>query len=274
MASIVARFFASELHDLRIVEHGGEGVGVFVAPFAQEEARVMADIGFDGCAGQAATPRWGLAQHGQHGHRDRQAGVQPDYRRGRGGVYSRRTLAGSMEAWMFNPTALVAEALGRHLADTYDRRFGGREPEYGRILESAGSLVIEWIANSDALYHNTNHTALSTLVGEAILRGRLLRQPLEPADWLHFTLALLMHDIGYVHGVCPGDEDDRFVIDEQRRDGDAAARRLRRGAGALSCRPRQDLRAPPLQAVPGRGRGAHRARDRDDALSGAEGRPA
>ena len=115
---------------------------------------------------------------------------------------------------MFNPTTLVAEALGRHLAETYDRRFGGREPEYGRILESAGKLVIEWIANSDALYHNTNHTALSTLVGEAILRGRLLRQPLEPADWLHFTLALIMHDIGYVRGACPGDEADRFVIDD------------------------------------------------------------
>ena len=45
---------------------------------------------------------------------------------------------------MFNPTTLVAEALGRHLADTYDRRFGGREPEYGRILESAGKLVIDY----------------------------------------------------------------------------------------------------------------------------------
>jgi hypothetical protein len=120
-----------------------------------------------------------------------------------------------MEAEMFNPTTLVADALGRHLAETYDRRYGGREPEYGRILESAGKLVIEWIANSDALYHGTSHTALATLVGEAILRGRLLRQPLAPADWLHFTLALIMHDIGYVRGACPGDEPDRFVINER-----------------------------------------------------------
>jgi hypothetical protein len=119
-----------------------------------------------------------------------------------------------MEARMFNPTSLLAESLGRHLADTYDRRYGGREPEFGRILESAGRLVIEWIANSDALYHSSNHTALATLVGEAILRGRLLRQPLEPADWLHFTLALIMHDIGYVRGVCPGDEPERFVTDD------------------------------------------------------------
>jgi hypothetical protein len=115
---------------------------------------------------------------------------------------------------MFNATTLLADALGRHLAESYRRIYGGREPEYGRILDSAGKLVIERIANSDALYHNTNHTALVTLVGEAILRGRLLSRPVEPADWLHFMLALLAHDIGYVRGACPGDEPDRFVIDE------------------------------------------------------------
>jgi len=133
---------------------------------------------------------------------------------------------------MFNPTSLLAESLGRHLAETYDRRYGGREPEFGRILDSAGRLVIEWIANSDALYHSTNHTALATLVGEAILRGRLLRQPLEPADWLHFTLALITHDIGYVRGVVPGDEADRFVIDDS-----GATVTLRRGASDAALGP-------------------------------------
>jgi hypothetical protein len=34
-----------------------------------------------------------------------------------------------MEAGMFNPTTLLAESLGRHLAETYDRRYGGREPD-------------------------------------------------------------------------------------------------------------------------------------------------
>jgi hypothetical protein len=133
---------------------------------------------------------------------------------------------------MFSPTTLLAESLGRHLAETYDRRFGGREPEYGRILESAGRLVIELIANSDALYHSSNHTALATMVGEAILRGRLLRQPLEPADWLHFTLALLTHDIGYVRGACPGDDCDRFVIDES-----GATITLQRGASDAALGP-------------------------------------
>jgi hypothetical protein len=115
---------------------------------------------------------------------------------------------------MFNATTLLSDALGRHLAETYRRIYGGREPEYGRILDSAARLIVEHIANSDALYHNINHTALATLVGEAILRGRMIRQRVEPADWVHFILALLAHDLGYVRHACHGDEGDRFVIDE------------------------------------------------------------
>lgn len=113
---------------------------------------------------------------------------------------------------MFSATSLVADALGRHLAETYLSIYGGEEPRHARILESAGRLVIERIANSDALYHNTNHTTLVTLVGEAIMRGRLLSRPVEPADWVHVMLALLTHDIGYVRGVCPGDEPGRFIV--------------------------------------------------------------
>jgi hypothetical protein len=118
---------------------------------------------------------------------------------------------------MFTVMSLLADAMGSHLADTYRRLYGGQDPEFGRILDSVGRLVIERIANSDALYHNANHTALVTLVGESILHGRLLSQPVEPADWLHFMLALLMHDIGYVRGICPQDQSDRFVADESGR---------------------------------------------------------
>ena len=67
---------------------------------------------------------------------------------------------------MFTVMSLLADAIGSHLSETYRRLYGGQEPEFGRILESGGRLVIERIANSDALYHNANHTALVTLVGE------------------------------------------------------------------------------------------------------------
>lgn len=113
----------------------------------------------------------------------------------------------------FTATTLLADKLGSHLADTYLRIYGGQEPQNARILDSAGQLIVELIANSDALYHTINHTALVTQVGEAIMRGRLLCQRVEPADWTHVMLALLAHDIGYVRGFCPGDTLDRFVID-------------------------------------------------------------
>jgi len=52
-----------------------------------------------------------------------------------------------------------------------------------------------------------------TLVGQQILRGRLVSDSVPPEDWLHYTLALLVHDIGYVRGICAGDTDDAVVID-------------------------------------------------------------
>jgi hypothetical protein len=64
---------------------------------------------------------------------------------------------------MMKTTSLPADALGRYLADTYRRIFGEEEPQIASALDEAARLVIERIANSDALYHNTQHTALVTL---------------------------------------------------------------------------------------------------------------
>jgi hypothetical protein len=76
------------------------------------------------------------------------------------------------EAIMLNPTSLLADALGRNLADTYRRIYGDQEPRMGHALDEAARLVIERIASSDALYHNCEHTALVTLCVQDILRGR------------------------------------------------------------------------------------------------------
>jgi hypothetical protein len=85
---------------------------------------------------------------------------------------------------------------------------------FATILDAGARLIIERISTSDALYHNVEHTILVTLVGQDILRGRLLHQAVRPSDWLHFMFALLCHDIGYVRGVCVGDEEQSAVIDE------------------------------------------------------------
>ncbi|MEM7023979.1 MAG: metal-dependent phosphohydrolase, partial [Pseudomonadota bacterium] len=46
------------------------------------------------------------------------------------------------------------------------------------------------------------------------LRGRILVEEISDVDWLHFVVALLCHDIGYLRGICPGDTETEFVIDE------------------------------------------------------------
>src|SRR5215470_14489803 len=114
---------------------------------------------------------------------------------------------------VLNPTSLLADALGRNLAETYRRIFGDREPQIASGLDEAARLVIERIASSDALYHDCEHTALVTLCVQDILRGRRLERTISPFDWWHTILAALNHDIGYVRGICAGDTAERFVID-------------------------------------------------------------
>jgi hypothetical protein len=114
---------------------------------------------------------------------------------------------------MLNPTSLLADALGRNLAEVYGRTFGSREPQFAAALDEAARLVIERIAGSDALYHDSQHTAFVALCAQDILRGRRLEKVVSPEDWLHCMLAALTHDIGYVRGVCSGDTVDQFVID-------------------------------------------------------------
>lgn len=126
---------------------------------------------------------------------------------------------------MFDSTKLLANALGEHLALTYRRAFGSREPRYAEVIEEAARLTIERIGGSDALYHNIHHTALVALVAQDILRGRFTAQAVSPEDWLHAIIAALYHDIGYIRGVCAGDRDGRFVAGQ-----DGATVTLPRGA--------------------------------------------
>jgi hypothetical protein len=115
---------------------------------------------------------------------------------------------------MFNPTAVVADQFGAYLSNLYSQYFSGRNPEYAAYIGGAARLVLERLGNSDALYHNGEHTMMVTLVGQQIMRGRLLSESVPPEDWLHYTLSLLVHDIGYVRGVCAGDRDGQIVIND------------------------------------------------------------
>ena len=114
---------------------------------------------------------------------------------------------------MFTIPELAAEALGTHLAQHMTRRFGSTDAELIELVQSAARLAIDCIGNSDALYHDVEHTMLVTLVGYDILKGRRLFVETTASDFAHVTLACLFHDIGYVRGVLKGDTADEFVID-------------------------------------------------------------
>jgi hypothetical protein len=77
----------------------------------------------------------------------------------------------------------------------------------------AARLALECIGNSDALYHNVEHTMLVTLAGYDIMRGRALLVQTDASDFAHLIIACLFHDIGYVRGILEGDGPDGYVID-------------------------------------------------------------
>src|SRR5215470_13729539 len=114
---------------------------------------------------------------------------------------------------MITLPALAAEALGSFLASDMKDRFGSSHARLAELIPFAARLALECIGNSDALYHNVEHTMLVTLAGHDIFKGRALLMPSTPADYSNFIVACLTHDIGYVRGIVKGDGDDGYVVD-------------------------------------------------------------
>lgn len=112
---------------------------------------------------------------------------------------------------------LAADALGNFLTKYMKRRYGSSEAQLVDLVPSVARIALECIGNSDALYHNIEHTMLVTLAGHDILRGRALHQHMPASDYAHLIVACLTHDIGYVRGILGGDSEDGFVIDPSGR---------------------------------------------------------
>src|SRR5215471_21693771 len=106
--------------------------------------------------------------------------------------------------YMTTLPGLAAEALGSFLASDMKDRFGASHARLAGLIPFAARLALECIGNSDALYHNVEHTMLDTLAGHEIMKGRALLVPTHPNDYAHFIVACLMHDIGYVRGILKG----------------------------------------------------------------------
>lgn len=108
---------------------------------------------------------------------------------------------------MFNATEILINSFVEQIKEGYHRTYGGYKSNYEEIIGWAGNMALENIANSDALYHNVEHTILVTLVGQEILRGKHIREGgVACEDWLHYIISLVCHDIGYVKGVCRKDK--------------------------------------------------------------------
>ena len=107
---------------------------------------------------------------------------------------------------MYNPTEYMIDGFVENLQAGYRRNYGGLKPDYADIIGWAANMALENIANSDALYHNVEHTIYVTLVGQEILWGKHIREGgVTCEDWLHCIISLLCHDIGFVKGVCRTD---------------------------------------------------------------------
>jgi hypothetical protein len=115
--------------------------------------------------------------------------------------------------WMITIPELVAQALSSFLDVETRGRFGASHAALAEFLPYAAKLTLECIGNSDALYHNIEHSMLVTLVGHDILVGRALQRATTAGDYANFIMACLTHDIGYVRGIVHGDEDAGFVAD-------------------------------------------------------------
>ncbi len=107
---------------------------------------------------------------------------------------------------MMNLQVILIDHFVAELERSYQRTYGLLRPDYANVLTWCGYQALENIANSDALYHDMEHTMMVGLVGQEILRGKhLIEGGVSPEDWLHYMLGILFHDIGYVRGVCRRD---------------------------------------------------------------------
>jgi hypothetical protein len=112
------------------------------------------------------------------------------------------------------------------------RRFGSTGAGLTEVIPLAARLALDCIGNSDALYHNVEHTMLVTLAGYDIMTGRALLMRTDANDFAHVIIACLFHDIGYVRGILNGDGPDGYVID-----GKGGKTKLPRGASDAALMP-------------------------------------
>ena len=106
-------------------------------------------------------------------------------------------------------TALFSDLLCSRIRACFVETFDKDDPQLVNDVCDVAQIALTHIGHSDALYHNIEHTVHVTLVGLAILRGKQIRDDnVRPHDWANAVTAMLCHDIGFVRGLLPEDQDD------------------------------------------------------------------
>ncbi|MEL7035187.1 MAG: metal-dependent phosphohydrolase [Cyanobacteria bacterium J06592_8] len=103
----------------------------------------------------------------------------------------------------------------QQLQNSYIDFYGNLKLELMNNISSITYDVLSAIAQTDAPYHDLEHTVLVTLTGLEILRGKHFNEGhVSHQDWCNTILSLLCHDIGYLKGICRADrlEDEYFAI--------------------------------------------------------------
>ncbi len=106
-------------------------------------------------------------------------------------------------------TGMLIDVVNERAAACFQATFDHPGDEYLKAARRVTAYALRRISDSDALYHNVEHTVHVTVVGLEILRGKqYIDRDVSRGDWLNMVVALLCHDIGYVRGIVPGDEND------------------------------------------------------------------
>lgn len=114
----------------------------------------------------------------------------------------------SFNTMSFNTAEILTREFQSLLHYHWISAFGDRFPDYENTLSLAASVAVEIISRSDAVFHNVEFLLQVACVGQALLKGKLIKNPshISHYDWLHFTIATLFCNIGMVRGALQDDD--------------------------------------------------------------------
>ena len=116
----------------------------------------------------------------------------------------------------------MLEIIKQYLIEELDKKRMEIVPEtpneYKNIVSDAVHASLNVISLSDAMYHDVEHTCLVTLCGQEIFCGKKIKEGnLSSKDWLHFTISLLFHDIGYVKNILQKDDGNDQITNDSNK---------------------------------------------------------